>query len=264
MADEILTNNIESTRDKFIGFILLSKPKWSKAKFFEDLRDEWNIDLIESNLENSSEDSIVYADYKGMRIIMGLVAEPVPGSEAEYFTAANYMWRNAGETVAKHKAHVTVTVMGEGTAKEKAELFVKVASSALKHYAALGFYYNGIATFEPKMYRDCAQCMKEGLFPLLNTVWFGLHKDSNQTGVYTYGMRQFGKEELEVYGAFSTADLSAIRQMVVGTAGYILENDITVTDGGTIGATAETQLPVTISPAIAYSGNSVKIDITKK
>lgn len=264
MADEILNNSINTTRDKFMGFILLSKAKWSKAKFFEDLKDEWNIDLAASNVENASEDSIVYADYNGMRIIMGLIDEPVIGSEAEYFTAANYMWREAGETVAKHRAHVTLTVMGDGTAKEKAELFVKAAASALKQYAVLGFYYNGIATFEPKMYRDCAQSMREGLFPLLNTIWFGLHSDGEKKGVYTYGMRQFGKEELEIYGPFRTEDLPTIRQLAVGTAAYILEKDVTVTDGGTIGATEDAQLPVTISPAVAFSGNSVKIDIAAK
>lgn len=261
---------VEQNNEKgvFHGFALLSEPKWSKTQFVADMKEEWGIDLS-NGLGNTgdalpTEDSILYADYNGMRVITGLVDAPVPNCEAEYFAMANYMWKDGVAETKKHKAHLIITVMGNGDAMEKAKLYVKAAASAIKQSTVLGLYYNGAAVFQPSMYRECAEVMREGNIPILNLIWFGLFSDGKQTGVHTYGMRQFGKEEIEVYVPQGMADLNAIREFVCGTAAYVLTENVTLRDGETIGFSEEQKLPITISPALAYSGNSIKIDILAK
>ncbi len=258
-------NALNREKDAFTGFALLSEPKWSKTRFVADLKEEWDIDLSNGlggdDGKLPSEDSIIYADYNGMRVITGLVDAPVPNREAEQFAMANYMWKDAVSETEKHKAHLIISVMGGGDAMEKAKLFVKAASSALKQDAVLGLYYNGAAVFQPSMYRECAEMMRSGGIPILNLIWFGLFGDGKQAGVHTYGMRQFGKEEIEVYVPREKADLNAIRKFVFGTAAYVLTEDVTLRDGETIGFSPEQKLPITISPALAYKGNSIKIDI---
>jgi len=247
----------------FHGFALLSEPKWSKTQFVADMKEEWGIDLSNGlgGDEIPSEDTLVYADYNGMRVITGLVDAPIPGREAEQFAMANYMWKDAVSETEKHKAHLIISVMGDGDAMEKAKLFVKTASSALKQDTVLGLYYNGAAVFQPSMYRECAEMMRSGEIPLLNIVWFGLFSDGKQAGVHTYGMRQFGKEEIEVYVPKEKADLNAIRNFVFGTAMYVLKENAVLRDGETIGFSAEQKLPIKVSPALAFSGNSIKIDV---
>lgn len=263
---EAATNELDKEKGKFAGFVLLSEPKWSKSQFLADVKEEWDIDLSNgagnSNAAGTegNEDSIIYADYNGMRVITGLVNAPIPGREAEHFAMANYMWKDAVSETEKHAAHLIITVMGDGSPMEKAQLYVKVASSALKQSTVLGFYSNG-AVYEPRMFRECAEMMRTGDIPIMNIVWFGLFNDGKQAGVYTYGMRQFGKEEIEVYVPTSKADLNTLRQFVFGTAMYVLKEDVTLRDGETIGFSPEQKLPITISPALAYSGNSVKIDV---
>lgn len=264
-TDENITNELDKEKGRFVGFALLSKKRWSKEKFFKDMKEEWNINLTDSeeNSERNADDTIVYAEYNGMRIITGLVPAPVPGREAEHFAMANYMWKDAVAQTEKHKAHLVITVMGEGSTKDKAALYVKAACAAIKQHSVIGLYSNG-AVYEPKMFRSCAEVMKDNTFPILNTIWFGLYSDGTQAGVYTYGMRQFGKEEIEVYMPRGSADLNALRNFTVSVAAYILDGDVTLNDGETIGFSEDERLPVVISPALAFSGNSVKIDLQKK
>lgn len=261
-----LSNELDREKEKFAGFVLLREPKWSKTRFVADLKEEWGIDLSDG-LGNEdalpNEDSIIYADYNGMRVITGLVDAPVPAREAEHFAMANYMWKDAVSETEKHTAHLILTVMGDGTPIEKAQLYTKAASAALKQSSVLGFYSNG-AVYEPRMFRDCAEILRKESVPIMNVVWFGLFNDGNRAGVYTYGMRQFGKEEIEVYVPMGKADLNALRQFVFGTALYVLNEDVTLKDGETIGFSPEQKLPITISPALAFSGNSVKIDVLAK
>lgn len=264
---ETATNELDREKEKFAGFVLLSEPKWSKTQFAADMKEEWGIDLSNGlggdNDALPSENSIIYAEYNGMRVITGLVDAPIPAREAEHFAMANYMWKDAVSETEKHAAHLIITVMGDGEPMEKAKLYVKAASAALKQSAVLGFYSNG-AVYEPRMFRDCAEMMRSGDIPIMNIVWFGLFNDGKQAGVYTYGMRQFGKEEIEVYVPTDKADLNSLRQFVFGTALYVLNENVTLRDGETIGFSAEQKLPITISPALAYSGNSIKIDILAK
>lgn len=252
-------------KEKFLGFVLLSECKWSKAEFFEEMKKSWDIDLTESDSksEASDDDTVVYADYNGMRIITGLMPVPVPNYEAEHFAAANYMWKNAISQTGKQKAHLILTVMGEGSAEDKAVLYVKAAAAALKQSNVLAFYSNG-AVYEPKMFCDCAEIIKKGEFPVLNLIWFGVYGNGKKTGFHTYGMRQFGKEELEIYVNANKANLPILREITVTFAVFIIKNNITLQDGDTIGLNEEQKLPVTVSPAVAFKGNSVKIDVLAK
>ena len=47
--------------------------------------------------------------------------------------------------------------------------------------------------------------------PILDWVWFGVYRTEECAGIYTYGMRKFGKEEMEVYAA--NADRSEERRV---------------------------------------------------
>lgn len=244
----------------FAGFALLSEAKLDRAKFFADLKSDWGIDVSD---DSKPEDDVIYADVDGYRVVVGLMPAPVPDGEAEYWAKGNYMWQDAVEVTASHKAHAIVAILGkEDDLIEKGKLFVKAVCAMMKQETAVAFYNEG-AVFPPKMYLDFAGLLSDGHVPVLNLVWLGIFSDGKQAGVYTYGMRRMGKEEMEVYVDADKADFNELREFMLTIASYVLETGATLQDGETIGFTEEQKLPITLSKGVAVDGDTLKIGYEK-
>lgn len=245
----------------FAGFVLLSDVGWDKDKFLADFKEDWGIEITEDTEPEDAEDKnkLLYTDVEGMRVVVGLIEAPVPDGEAEYWAEGNYMWKEAVDVVKTHKAQLIVAVLGESDdLLAKGKVFVKLAATAMLQQNAIAFYNEG-AVFPPDMYRAFAEPLKEGELPLLNWVWIGIYGNKNEIGCYTYGMRRFGKEEMEVYVPRESADLNDIRGFLLSIADYVLESDAVLKDGETIGFSAEQKLPIKLNKGIAVDGNSLKI-----
>lgn len=249
---------------EFAGFVLLSENDWDKEKFYSDMKADWGIEIED---DAPGEDDVVYVEAEGFRIVIGLMPMPVPNGEAEHYAKANYMWRDAEQIVARHAAHMIVTVLGDGDMLKRANVFVKVAASLMNQENAVALYSEG-AVYSPRMYRDFAGVLKDDRLPdtvpILNLVWFGLYGDGKQAGVYTYGMRRLGKEEIEIYVPQNTANFEEMRGFLVSVAAYVVGEDVVLRDGETIGFSATEKLPIKVSPGVAVDGNTIKIDITKR
>lgn len=253
----------EKKKDGCVGFVLLEDTNWDKEKFYADMKAEWGIEITDDHPEDND---VVYVDIEGFRLIIGLMPAPIPNGEAEYYAKANYMWRDAEKEVARHGAHLLVTVMGDGDMLDRAIVYVKVTAALLGQDNVIALYSEG-AVYQPKMYRQCADVIKHHpetkAFPILNLIWFGIYGDGKIAGVYTYGMRRFGKEEIEVYVSQDVADLNEIRNFLVSVAAYVVCEDVILRDGETIGFSENEKLPIKVSPGLAVDGNTIKIDITK-
>ena len=94
--------------------------------------------------------------------------------------------------------------------------------------------------------------------PILDWVWFGVCRTDEYIGIYTYGMRKFGKEEMEVYA--TNANLNEVRDFLLDIVTYVLDSDVTLKDGDTIGFSEEQKLRVTLSDAVALGGKSLKLE----
>ena len=264
--EEHHTENVPIPDNKvgsFVGFVLLSEPNWDKQRFVEDFKKEWGIVISEDEEAENPEDEnkLLYAVVQGMRVMVGFIDAPVPNGEAEYWAKANFMWRDGEEIVKKHKAQLVVSIIWGDCLDiiEEAKLFVKLTVTALKQENALALYSEG-AVYSPEMYCDFAEPMKYGEIPILNLVCLGIYGDENQIGAYTYGMRRFGKEEMETYvPRDQNTDLNDMRGFLADVANYVLSEDVTLNDGETIGFSPEQRLPITLSAGIAVDGNTLKI-----
>ena len=194
------------------------------------------------------------------RIVLGLMDMPVPNNEAEKNAAYNYMWKDAVEQTRKHKAHLLLSVLGSATARERGELFAKVAASCCKQENVLGLYANGVV-YEPKFYILSAEMMKEELFPLLNLIWLGLRTSEQGINAYTIGMKCFGKDEMEVINAPASA--GEVRDFLMDMVSYVIEEDVVLRNGETIGFSAEQKLAIRRNPGVSIDGMSLKIEYGK-
>lgn len=245
--------------DAFAGFVLLNEAKLDKSKLYADLKNDWGIEIAD---DPATDDDVIYADIDGNRLVIGLMPSPVPNEEAEYWAKGNYMWADAEIAVAAHTAHVIIALLGGGDLVERGKLFVKAVCAMMKQDNVVAFYNEG-AVFSPKMYLDFAGMLRNGNAPVLNLIWFGLYANGDKAGVYTYGMRRLGREEMEVFADREKADFNALREFLMMVSSYVLDTGAVLRDGETIGFSEEQKLPITLSKGIALDGDTLKIGYAK-
>ncbi|MDE5553822.1 MAG: DUF4261 domain-containing protein [Muribaculaceae bacterium] len=248
----------EKTKEfgNFISFILLSEPHWDCRQFVKNLKNEWDVDL--SNADK--DDNNVVEKYGDGFISVAFIQAPIPNREAEYCAKSNYLWSEAEDVTKTHKAHIIVAVTGNNdNIIEKAKLTTKIADACLKQKYAVAVY-TGEAVYEPRFYHLFTQWLREDILPIPDWIWFGIYKHDGKQGIYTDGLRKFGKKEIEVYADASYDD---IRDFMLEVVNYVIADDVTLKDGQTIGLTEDQKLPITLSKGIALDGDTLKIAYRK-
>ena len=244
----------------FTGFVLLSKAEWDKKQFIRDMKEKWDIAVDEYDASEEKDDDALVFEVGDMLAAVSLAAYPIPGGEAEGNAENNYMWEDAVKVAKKHRAHLMVAVLGkEEDLLEKGKLFTKVVAACCRQEYATGIYTSGVV-FEPRFYEGFADMMQEDELPIFNWIWFGLWRDENGLNGYTYGMEAFGKDEMEVLG--TDAKPSDLRDFLASLASYVLENDVELHDGETIGFAEDDKHTITRSPGIGLPEEQMTLKIS--
>lgn len=252
----------QSSAGPFAGFVLLSTPEWDMEAFKARLKADWDIDYPPTDGEQAGENddkTVAVFDVDGMAAAASLMDFPVPDGEAEYWANSNFMDKEKALAAAQsHKAHVMVAVIDKThPPRQRGELYVKLVSTLLKAPNALGVYTNG-TVWLPDYFIKVSEDLKEGHLPLLDLVFVGLVKYEKGICGWTNGLRAFGKDELEIRDSQQTPQ--EVHEMLLNTAGYIIEGDVTLRDGETLGYTAEQKLHITRSEGVNVEGMSLKIE----
>ena len=192
-----------------------------------------------------------------MRVMAALMDVPVPDREAEIHAANNYMWPEAVEIVKTHQAQLIVAIMGkDAPVLERGKLFVKVLAALCRQKNVLGIYTSG-TVFQPQFYLDASEMLRDGGLPILNWIYFGMYQTEKGWNTYTYGMKSFGKDEMEILEA--VADPRELRDFLLNLACYVLDEDVVLRDGETIGFSAQQKLPIVRSKGVSLDGDTLKI-----
>ena len=246
----------------FTGFVLLSKGKWDKEQFIRDMKEKWDITVDEYDASEEKDDDALVFEVGDMLAAVSLNNYPIPGGEAEANAENNYMWSDAVKVAKKHSAHIMVAVLGkEENLLEKGKLFTKVVAACCRQKYATGVYTSGVV-FEPGFYEGFADMMQNDELPIFNWIWFGLWRDENGMNGYTCGMDVFGKDEMEVLG--TDAEPGDLRDFLASLVSYVLENDVELQDGETIGFTADDKHTITRSPGVSLPEDQMTLKISWK
>lgn len=236
----------------FLGFVLLSTPKFDVDAFRAVLKEDWGIEC-----PKETEKGVVAIDVDGMMAGVTLIEKPVPKDEAEYWANSNFMTREKSVEAAKnHTANLIVAVFGKEAPLKAGELFVKIASSCLKADNALGIYDCG-TVWLPEDFIQSAMVMKEGEPPLADLVFIGLYQNEKGVSSWSNGLRSFGREELEIID--SRRSPSKVYDLMWNVSAYIIQEGAVLRDGETVGLTARQKLPLTLSEGVNVEGQSLKI-----
>ena len=225
-----------------------------------DMKEKWDVavDGYDAS-EDKSDDALVF-EVGDMVAAVSLATHPIPNGEAEANAENNYMWEDAVGVAREHRAHIMVAVFGkEEDAIEKGKLYAKIMASCCLQRYATGVYIRGVV-LEPRLYKGLADMMKEGELPIFNWIWFGLWRDEGGMNAYTRGMEAFGKDEMEVLG--TDAEPVDLRDFLADLASFVLENDVELHDGETIGFTDDDKHSITRSPGVGLSEDRMTLKIS--
>ena len=250
-------------RGVFTGFVLLSKGEWDKAQFIHDMKEKWDITVDEHDeSEDKSDDTTLVFETDDMMAAISLMPYPIPGKEAEENAENNYLWPDAVKAAEKHKAHIMVAVLGKGDDFiKKGKLYTKIIATCCRQEYATGIYTSGVV-FQPEYYEHFADMMKEDELPIFNWIWFGLYKGEKGMNAYTYGMDIFGKDEMEVLDA--DAKPEELHGFLANIVSYVLNGDVVLKDGETIGFTENDKHTITRSPGVGLPEDQMTLKISYK
>ena len=240
----------------FAGFMLMSRASWSKMQLIRDLKEMWGIETEEDD-DDSNDDSLVF-EVDGRVAAVSLMKGPIPDGEAEANAENNYIWPEAVDVAREHKAHLLVFVgeKDDDDLIERGKLFVKILAACCRQENASGVYTSGVV-FQPEFYGAMAEMMKEDELPIFNWIWFGLYRTDDGISGYTYGMRTFGREEIEVLNAEAEPD--EVRNFLANLVSYQLEFDVLLKDGETIGFSENDRHTISLSGGVALPGMTLKV-----
>ncbi|MDL2285025.1 DUF4261 domain-containing protein [Oxalobacter sp. OttesenSCG-928-P03] len=211
---------------------------------------DWGIEL---DVRPNDENTLVF-DYEDMMVAVSFIPAPIP--EAADNAANNVFWEDGVEKVQQHTAHVIVAVMRSEDALTQSLMYSMVASSLLKSANVIGIYQ--VPTVLPADYFVMvADSIREDVLPVPTWIYFGIYPDGDDFSGYTYGMTYFGMDEIEVIK--TKAEPADLYDFLMDVAYYVIDNEVVLGDGDTLGFSEEQKLPLTRSEGVAVDGESIKI-----
>jgi hypothetical protein len=251
-------NNIDTdSNSTIVGMVLLEEPNSMQIKnVVSELRTKWK--LIVDDKESSDSVSVLVID--GYRVGIANMPYSVPEDEIKSITEYNYFWKKGAEEAAKHKGHIILSVLNAGKNPVIENLlFTQVAASILKNSKSLGIYIGERTLLLKKdFYLTNTEMMSDKNLPLYNWLYFGLRKSNGKRSIYTFGLADFNKKEIEIVN--SDKSLEDIIETMYDLVHYVIISNVTLKDGETVTIPGGPKLNVIESQGIYLEGSTFKID----
>ena len=244
--------------------VVLSMPMFKNNKSYvldkviEDLRVYWELDVMDIE----GDDELATFKVGDELVAISMMPVPIPNSEFESMYSYSYLWKNVENETKEHTNHVIVSILSSDIPMvEKYSLLTKVNSSILRTCEdAIGIYQGSATLLLPKeLYIAFSELLLSDMLPVQLWVYIGIIYNNERTSVYSYGMQEFGKSEIEVLEtAMSNGELY---DMFTNILNYVLDYDVTLKHGETIGFSEDEKIKIIQSEAVYVDGNSLKLEI---
>lgn len=223
----------------------------------QNLKNTWGI--VATNVEGSNGVEGFFVD--GEYIAFMHMDVQIPWNDIEFTAKYAYNWPKAVQDLENHNRHVIVTMMsGKKNRKERLTILSKVLCSIFMISNAVGVYKGSQSLLiSKKEYLSNIDKIKNGKIPVSLWIYIGLKKADEGNSAYTYGLKQFQKQEFEVVN--STAELEELYNMLYNLSSYIIGNNVILKHGETMGYTEDQKIKILSSEGILVEGESLKLVI---
>jgi hypothetical protein len=258
-TSEPTENNTETESNLLLAMpIFKNNERYDIHKVVEHLQSYWGLKV--SGMNDDCEDTAVF-DVDDQSVAVALMPGSIPLDELEDSAKYAYFWQNALEEVKDHTAHAIVTVLSnDKPAFERYTLFSKLISSILLTSNAIAIYQGSQTLLMPReIYLNGLDDLKNGDAPIPIWVYLGLVNSDEGLSIYTYGMKGFGKPEMEVIN--SQLDFEELFDFMINTASYVITQDVTLKAGETVGSSADERVNITSSKGVYLDGETLKFEV---
>lgn len=240
-----------------LGMILLEEPNSLNYNgMIGDLEKKWNLKIESKEIEKEA----LVININGYTIAIGNMPVAIPGDEIKITAEYNYLWKDGIEEAVNHKGHIILSIMNAGKDPIKENiLFNQIAASILENSESIGIYIGGrTLLLKKEFYLANTESMSEEDLPLYNWIYFGLRQENGRQSVYTYGLVDFGKKEMEIVN--SVKNFEELNEMIFNITHYVIAYDVLLNDGETIGVSATQKLKISESKGKFLEGKTLKIE----
>lgn len=221
----------------------------------DDLKNHWHCQIGDI----SGDESTATFDVDGVMVALAIMPAPIPQEELEPLFEFSYLYPNVEQEVLQHTQHAIVSVLGAETKLEAYKILTKLNASILRTTeTAIGIYQGSATLLLPKgLYCDFADFLQEESLPVVLWIFIGIIHHEQSRSLYTYGLQEFGRMEMEIIESPMLA--SDLHDFMLPTLAYLLDYDVYLQDGETIGFSAEHKIQIQQSEAVYLDGESLKL-----
>ena len=249
------------------GTILLSTKKAPDAKaLLAALKADWK---LRTDSSTATDKTLVFSS-GGATVMLAYLDYPANPAEIAAAARLSWLWKNAAAEASKHPAQVVISVLGtDNHTLDLYKLFTKVAAATLQSTAAIGTFMNTQYLLLPKdFYLSSARTLlNDNALPVYCWTYFGIMEEglpagaSAQEGVvssgYTYGLRDFGLEEMEIVKAKGSA--SETHATLFDAASSVIQYNTRLQDGQQFTTLEGAKLTARKSKAAFVDGDTFKL-----
>lgn len=236
------------------GIVLLNeKTSVNFSTLTESLKKDWGV-----RLDSSSQTGKTLVLYTTGATIM-LTYQDYPASPVEIQSAAEgaWMWPAARNEAPKHQAQMMVTVVGAaGKAVQLYKLYTRAAAAVLDNSRSCGVYLPTQYLLQSKaFFLQAARNLDQNTLPLYCWVYFGMFEDGGQTCAYTYGLTEFGMNDLEIVKSSHT--MQEAHAVLYDAAKDALQNNRLLQEGAVIETLEKQKYTLTLAKSPYLDGREM-------
>jgi hypothetical protein len=256
-------NKKESSRKKQEGKILLAMPMYNNGDTYilddvvNNLKSFWDLEVSEIEGDNQS----AVFKINGEMVALAYMPVQIPWADIEATAQYAYNWQDATQELKDHNGHAIVSLMvGKKTILERYKILSKLLCAVLSTSNALGIYQgNQSLLISRSQYLDKTDELKEDQTPVTLWVYLGLRTSDQGNSLYTYGLTEFGKQEIEIIN--SALSLEELYNLAANIASYVVGSDAILKSGETLGYTEDQKIKITTSKGVFVDGQSLKLQM---
>ncbi len=240
------------------GVVLLNNKTAPDAKaLLAALKKTWKLRVDSSSIADKT---IVFAE-SNATVMIAFLDYPVAPAEIRTAAQLSWLWRNAGEEALRHQSQVVISVIGTSAKTlDLYQLFTRVVGGVLEQTNSSGCYMAGQYLLLSKaFYTAAAANMRDNkTLPLYCWTYFGMISENGKSSGYTYGLQEFGLEEMEIVNAEYSAQ--EVHAMLYDAAQTVVQYNMKLEDGKAFTTLEGQQLIARRSKAAFQEGETLKLE----